>query len=119
VDAVAAVEVVVVALTRQLVETAGGFGKSVCRNADLGSHLVPTRRGLDHAGFQPRTRDLAAGGHRCTGDFGYRQMATDDVAIPRPVIGDEPAGDVGDPGLLALDHRVTEVHVRRGLVDEA
>ena len=34
------------------------------------------------------------------------------------MVGDEPARDVGDAGFLALDHRVSEVHVGRRLVDE-
>ena len=45
-------------------------------------------------------------------------MAADDVAVEGTRVGDQPARDVADPAALAGDHRVREVHVRRGLVDE-
>ena len=46
-------------------------------------------------------------------------MSADDVAVERPDVGDQPARDVVDAGALSVDHRVGEVHVGRGLVDEA
>src|ERR1700753_4460469 len=108
VDAVTSVEIVVVTVARQLVETCCRAVQLRRRDSDLGREVIPAIRRLDHTGLQPGFRDLASGGHRGEGDLRYRQMTRDYVVQKRSMVGDEPPGEVSDARFLALDHRVAE-----------
>src|ERR1700730_18445561 len=102
VNAVASVEVVVVTVVRQLVETCCRAVQLRRRNSDLGRELSPGIRRLDHAGLQPGFRDLASGGHRGEGNLRYRQMSRDYVFQERSTVGDEPARNVANARFLTL-----------------
>src|ERR1700722_10045035 len=104
VNAVTSVEVVVETLARELVETCCCAVQLRRRNTDLGRETIPGIRRLDHAGLQPRFRDLASGGHRGEGDLRYRQMPRDYVVQEGSMVGDQPARDVSNTRFLALDH---------------
>ncbi len=118
VGAVAAVEVVVVALARQFVEPLRGPAQLVGGYPDLGGEFLEAVALLDNTGFQPGLRHLPPGRHRRERHLRNRQVPGDHVAVERPDVGDQPARNVRDTRALTVDHRVREVHVGRSLVDE-